>query len=203
MKKLNNAPRMFIELEVRDKNGRLIKRYEREGHSWVGNVIRVLWLHAKGGTPTTGYYVCSGIVPQNPVATSGYQVNWFTGAYYPYGNVGMSAGADDDSFGILVGSDDTPVSLSDYNLKSQIGNSVLSHGATTLEDITYGDTYYFRIIRQFSNNSGSTVTVKEMGLFFKNANMSFMFARDVISPSIDVPDGGVLTCRYRIEQSLT
>jgi len=203
MRKINNAPRMFIELEVHDKNGKLIKRYKKEGHSWVGNLFKMICCMARGGTTFSAYEANTGSSSDMLQDYTGGYTQWALGGPQSDVYVGMLAGANEDRFGILVGSNDTPVSLSDFNLGSRISNSVLTHGATSLDGPYYGNTYYFTLTRQFTNNSGSTVTVKEMGLFFSRYTTFFLFARDVISPSIDIPNGGTLTCRYRIEQSLT
>jgi hypothetical protein len=61
----------------------------------------------------------------------------------------------------------------------------------------------FRVVRGFTNGSGGTITVKEIGLVIANQKegltlYNFLMARDVLGSPQDVPDGSTLTIRYRI-----
>ena len=117
------------------------------------------------------------------------------------------AGAGDDTFGIVVGTGDTPVTADDYNLASKIahgtGAGQLSYGAVTLYDPFVSDyTVKQRIARSFTNNSGADITVKEIGLIVKTSvdNYLVMIIRDVITP-LTIPDGGKSMIRYYIKTS--
>ena len=113
--------------------------------------------------------------------------------------------ANDDTLGIVVGSGTTPVTIDDYQLATQIvhGSSAgqLSYGATTFNaPVTSGKDRYFEVVRTFTNNSGGTVTVREIGLHSRNeaGTYSFLSLRDVLVSAIDVTDTKVLTVTYMI-----
>jgi hypothetical protein len=58
--------------------------------------------------------------------------------------------------------------------------------------------------RTFTNNSGATITVKEVGLLVKKqdstgVSRSWLAARDVLPSPVDVPDGATLTIRYVVK----
>jgi hypothetical protein len=199
-------PKAVIEFEVRDKDGKLIQKGKFPAKSWVGNIIRLLNALWKTWASTTSatYYCCSTPAVLLDTTNTARSLGLNPGSA---GSFGGSAPAADTSAGILVGSSDTPVSLAQYNLQALIahgtGSGQLSYGNTTVEDLTTDTTYLFRIIRTFTNNSGSTVTVREIGLFLKPMPQSFMFARDVPASAINVPAGSTLTLRYIISHSLS
>ena len=200
-------PKAVIEYEVRDKNGKLIEKGKFPAKSWVGNIVRLLnalWKVWTSVTTTSGKYayntpsvLLDTTNTARPLKLYGDNAGTFGGA----------APTGDTSAGILVGTSDTPVSLGQYNLLGLIthgtGTGQLSYGATVVEDLTTDTTYLFRIIRTFTNNSGASITVREIGLFLKPTAQSFMFARDVPPSPITVPNGSTLTVRYIISHSLS
>jgi hypothetical protein len=200
-------PKAVIEFEVRDGDGKLIQKGKFPAKSWVGNLIRLLnmlwdvWSTISQTTSIYLYTLKTLLLDTTNTARS-FGIN--AGAAGSYGG---RAPAGDTSAGILVGTSDTPVSLGQYNLLGLIPNGTgagqLSYGATVVEDLTTDTTYYFRIIRTFTNNSGGTITIREIGLFLKLTTQSFMFARDVPPSPITVPNGSTLTLRYIISHSLS
>jgi hypothetical protein len=199
-------PKAVIEFEVRNKDGKLIQKGKFPAKSWVGNIIRLLnalWNVWSGSTLTSKYWIYTpSVLLDTTNATRA--LGLVTDAS---GNYGGAAPAGDTSAGILVGTSDTPVSLAQYNLMGLIvhgaGAGQLSYGATVVEDLTIGTTYYFKIIRTFSNNSGASIIVREIGLFLKPNQYSYMLARDVPTSPITIPNGSTLTLRYIISHSLS
>jgi hypothetical protein len=199
-------PRAVIEFEVRDKNGKLLQKGKFPAKSWVGNIIRLLnalWnIWASASSVSTYYYSTPTVLLDTSNTARALQIVSGAG-----GNYGGAAPAGDTSAGILVGTSDTPVSLAQYNLLGLIthgtGSGQLSYGATMVENLTIDSTYYFRILRTFTNNSGASITVREIGLFLKPHGNSYMFARDVPTSPITVPAGSTLTLRYIISHSLS
>jgi hypothetical protein len=198
-------PKAVIEYEVRDKDGKLIEKGKFPAKSWVGNIIRLLNALWKVWTTTASYSKYTYTTPSVLLDTTNTArpLKLYTESA---SNVGGAAPAGDTSAGILLGTSDTPVSLGQYNLLGLIthgtGAGQLSYGATVVEDLTIDTTYFFRIIRTFTNNSGGTITVREIGLFLKPIEQSFMFARDVPPSPISIPAGSTLTVRYIISHSL-
>jgi hypothetical protein len=199
-------PKAVVEFEVRDKDGKLLQKGKFPAKSWVGNIIRLLyvfwkaWSSAGSGTYTV-YNTASGLLDTSNSTRFFSVVSGASGSY------GGAAPAGDTSAGILLGTSDTPVTLAQYNLLSLIahgtGSGQLSYGATVVEDLTIDTTYYFRIIRTFTNNSGASITVREIGLFLKICSPGFMFVRDVPTSPITIPNGSTLTLRYIISHSLS
>ncbi|MFA5396060.1 MAG: hypothetical protein WC346_08645 [Methanogenium sp.] len=103
--------------------------------------------------------VCGISVPSNHSATTQdyfYHINYNAGVF---------------PTGIAVGSSDTPVSMSDYNLRN-----IIFHG-TGSGQLIYGDTIYLtssvsiqsqsmtsNVIRKFTNNSGDSIIVNEVAV---------------------------------------
>jgi hypothetical protein len=204
-KYIPKLPKAVIEYEVRDKNGKLIQKGKFPAKSWVGNIIRLLnalWKVWASTSTASCYYILTPSVLIDTTGTARY-LSIDCGATGTYGG---AAPAGETSAGILVGTSDTPVSLGQYNLLGLIphgsGSGQLNYGATVVEDLTTDTAYYFRIIRTFTNNSGASITVREIGLFIKIRPQNFMFARDVLSSPITVPNGSTLTLRYIISHSL-
>ena len=110
------------------------------------------------------------------------------------------------TYGLRVGADDTAVTAADFEMATLIPHGPvgieLSYGAQTFEAVTVvGTTISFRVTRPFTNNTGATVTIKEIGaaLAIKdtgNASRYLCFLRDVLASAVPVPDGSTFTLRY-------
>jgi len=208
-------PKAVIEYEVRDKNGKLIKKGKFPAKSWVGNIVGLLsailsmWSSAKDSC----YATPSSRADLTDVSGTarGISISVCTSAGYTV--LGGCAPAGETTAGIVVGSSDTPVSLSQYSLGALIphgtGSGQLQYGATNVETISKGAAWLFRIVRTFTNGSGASVTVREIGLYVRLGlpsspyYYSCMLARDVPTSPIIVPDGSTLTVRYIISHSLS
>jgi len=183
---------------VKDRNGKIISENEQKCNSYVKNFL--LLLNA-GFRISTSSVVDTGGTVQNTGAKAHYSNGWCNFGGYTittYGGWSALAGAGDDTFGIVVGTGDTPVTADDYNLASKIAHGTdagqLSYGAVTLYDPFVSDyTVKQRIARSFTNNSGADITVKEIGLIVKTSvdNYLVMIIRDVITAKT-VPAGGSL-----------
>jgi hypothetical protein len=204
-------PKAVIEYEVRDKNGKLIEKGKFPAKSWVGNIVGLLsaiistWASTGSGNYATN--TRSDLTDIGGTAR-GIYLGSGSGA-----TVGGCAPAGDTSAGIVVGSSDTPVSLGQYSLGALIthgtGSGQLTYGATNVETLSKDTTWLFRIVRTFSNGSGASVTVREIGLYVRLGMgvspyyYSCMLARDVPTSPISVPNGSTLTIRYIISHSLS
>jgi hypothetical protein len=205
-------PRMYIEWEVTDKDGKLIDKGRKESQTWVGNIVRYLWQIFIGVT-TTSASVGAGETPISIRDTSNTARN--VGVIgHPAGTyVGVAGGAG-DLIGIVVGSSDTPLAIDQYDLASKIlhgtGTGQLFYNANTVEAPSETPpTITFRVVRTMTNQSGGSVTVREIGLFIRLGRhvttpyvYVAMLARDVLSPPITVPAGSTLTVRYIVSHSV-
>jgi len=199
-----HLPRAYITLIVKDRNGKTIYRKRMASKSWVGNImglISALLAGVRTGTSSvTMYYSTS----RTDLVDTGGKSRGITFCF-------SSSSYDVVSSDISVGSDDTPVSLDQYNLISPIssgtGSGQLVYGSVQVTSLSRGDVWSVSISRTFTNLSGAPVTVKEVGLLIRlpisyNIANPFLFARDVIPKGIAVPNGGILTVIYTIQYSL-
>jgi len=199
-----HLPRAYITLIVKDRNGKTIYRKRMASKSWVGNIMGLISALLGGvttGTSSVTVYCGTTRVDLVDVYGNSRGINLCFG----------SSSATVVSSLIVVGSGDTPVSLSDYKIVSEItsgsGSGQLVYGSVQVTSLSRGDVWSVSISRTFTNLSGAPVTVKEVGLFIRlpistSTIVSFMFARDVIPGGITVPNGGVLTVIYTIQYSL-
>jgi hypothetical protein len=182
MSKKKKIIEAYIEWELLDPKGRVVKRGRQPVNSFVKAWIYALYsqfanvqaiIPDTGGTSRTDY-----LLP-----------------------IRLTAGAGVTTYGIVVGSSDTPVTRDDYKLGSQIahGNATgqLMYGAMSFDaPVAYGTGYLFRAMRVFTNNSGADVTVKEIGIYFYDTNYYYCMIRDVLSTPVTIPNGYSWTVRY-------
>jgi hypothetical protein len=203
------SPLILWEIEVKDKTGKLLKRYITPAKSWLKQFIQILkGEFATRNNTTTGNANVS-VVDESGTARS-YPSHTSLNAYTDICNLSTLGDTGDVTQGIIVGTSDTSNTLTTYALAGKITHGTSSgqllYGAETVEDVTNpsGNDLQFRITRTFTNNSGATITVKEVGLLVKkidsgNTSRSFLVARDVLPSPVDVPDGATLTIRYVVK----
>jgi hypothetical protein len=203
-------PRMFIEWEVTDIDGKLIDEGRKESQTWVGNIVRFLWMLFQGASLTS---VASRYQADTPAAirntANASRAMGLVSSYSTYLGVGVGAG---ELVGIVVGASDAPVTIGQYDLVSKIlhgtGTGQLFYNANAVEALSdTSSPYTFRVVRTMTNQSGGSVTVREIGLFIKLSTSPgdiyvSMLARDVLTTPITVPAGSTLTVRYIISHSV-
>lgn len=183
-------PKIKIEIEVRDKDGKLIEKRTEKGNSWTRNIIAMLY--CQWANTTTSYLIDTGGTAR---AYSGSATAMY-----------VNAGSGVDTYGLQVGASDAAFDVTQYSLQAKIANgsaaNQLQYGTVSVDPpSSLGGAWQIRVIRVFSNVSGASVTVKEIGLVGQiSAGYNFLIARDVISP-ISVPNGSSLTVRYLISVS--
>jgi len=126
--------------------------------------------------------------------------------YSPGQSAKVDAAAAINTYGILVGTSDQAVAISDYNLIAKIahgsGAGQLYHNAVTINDpVLVGTTEYFTITRAFNNISGTTVTVKEIGLIAQTGSYFTLLERTTPG-DIEVLNTKTLMCQYTFQCSL-
>lgn len=201
---------IILELTVKDKDGRVTERRVMRGKSFVRQFLELLFAQMSGSY-TTG----SGYAYHQPVTyvrdIDGY-IRPVTASIYYYGDIfDADAGVGVTGYGIVVGTGITAPNIDDYDLETLIANGSgvgqMSYGAMTFGLPTSDPTTsHFTLTRDFSNNSGATITVNEVGVRVRAnvlkynqswATAYFLIIRDVISGGIDVPNGQTLTVNYR------
>jgi len=190
------------EIEIRDKDGKLLSKCKGKNDPFVKNWIRQLYALIKcaeaGGS-------------ESITDTSGVSRTFLGGIgnKYVYTIMGWLGIANSNLFGIQVGTSDIAFSKEHYQLQGLIahgtGSGQLVYGTGSSETITDEDTTTrVRFTRVFTNNSGAPITVKEIGIVSIQYNYTdttkyyFLCARDVLTSPQTIPDGASLTVRYRV-----
>ncbi|GAI80495.1 unnamed protein product [marine sediment metagenome] len=111
---------------------------------------------------------------------------------------------NEDVHGIVIGTGNTPVDITDYQLVAQImdGSAAgqMIHNAEAFDaTVTVSDPdCTVDTWRNFNNNSGASITVKETGLYCYSSTPTLYYlclVRDVPA-EIVVPDGGGCYVKY-------
>jgi len=200
-----------VSLELKDRNGNIKERREFYSRSWVKNFI-ISWV-----ADITGWDMTVKDRDGNEKSYKGYI--WVEGSTQtpPMGYVGACIKqkvrnanvGNSDKCGILIGTSGMAWNRNQYCLASQITGGVVTHGNMEIEDGTEDPVEpYVRLKRTFTNNSGTDITVREVGLFFNyylvgltcevEEDYNYMVIRDVLETPITIPNGESLTVKYLI-----
>ena len=187
---------------VRDKDGKIVKRYKQKSHSPTANFIGIM-------LPLT-YYNTTGNT-YTLISTSNTTLNYKPsnispgkGLYYPnnYSNVNTYL------TNILVGSGSNSNPYSAYNLNAPISNGSgtgqLLYGSLQLPTSVAinGSQAYFIVSQVYNNLSGGTITISEVGmvvyLAFDNIGTlgNTLVWYDSLSSPISVGSGQSLVIYY-------
>jgi len=182
------------------RDGKLIEKGKwEEGHSFVKNFLYTL-------------YTCFGhAYDYLAVNTSGSVEGVESPAVNEYTFRATDAAAANDNYGILLGTDNTAVTLSDYVLGTKIAHGVaatqLSYGAHSNNFAQPdGSNVDLVLIRLFTNSSGGDITVEEMGLVCYQVeavgglSKYYLLARDL--KNFTITDGDVAYVEYRLRTTI-
>ena len=194
--------RATITFKITDANGTVIKEWTEPAHSLNSNFASIIW--ALWDAAQTNLTDTSGILITIQGASGG---AWSVTA--PSGNT---------SYGIVVGSGATAGSTpspSTYKLSAQIpqgtSSGQIEYGAVSVGSTsTSGQTTSFTVSRSFTNVSGASLSVTEIGLAvymtgFAMTNVStssaitsdyILISYDIPSSAISVANGQTLTITY-------
>jgi predicted RNA methylase len=113
----------------------------------------------------------------------------------------VDASVGDDSYGIIAGTGTTAVTIDDYKIETKIaqgtGTGQLSYGAVTLSITNDGTDQIVEIQRQVINNSGGTITIKELALYAWRASPSNIFCIMRSDEDQAIADGETFNLRMR------
>jgi len=198
---------LLLSLELKDEEENTVYRRNIEARSFLLNFINMLmaWLTASSrpGKDVNGNTVDLRLSwDQRTVSflvegrTIGYTITV----------AGEQAWAlkEDDTHGILVGTGNKPVEFTDYRLENKIPNGLgpgkmlylsCDVGPTTVA----ADMAFINIARGFINNSGSDITVREVGLAVHqiSPDADILIIRDLIGETV-VPNGYLLQVTYTL-----
>lgn len=121
-----------------------------------------------------------------------------------YQSLSLDAGASDNHYGITVGSASTPLSCSSYGLSGHLSLSYPQQlneweSACKLDSV-------IRSTRVIANNTGSAVTVREIGLSGRYAHTggvswsysNVMFIRDIVD-AVTIENGREIAVEYELK----
>jgi len=197
-----------LELIVKRSDGTIRERRELKSESFVRQFLDLLMVQM-------------GMVNELAYAEVRDTSNTLRAIAFSSYTFATDALANDDDYGIVVGTGNTAPSISDYHLETQIADGVgggqLQHGAVAYGMPTASATVsHFTITRDLANASGAPITVNEIGLYVRALSVQpgeysdrhnssnyfyypFMTIRDVIAGGIVVPNGDTLTVNYRLQ----
>jgi hypothetical protein len=192
---------LVLELTVKDKAGNVKHHSVRRGESFVRGFIDTLFVQMGGVVTMRPHYaICTdGVERGYAMSVHAFRCPAAVGATY---------------YGILVGTGTTAPTINDYAMETLIthgtGAGQLQYGAVAFGLPTATAVLsYFTVTRDFSNASGGSIVVNEIGLavdmhptnqVFSNTrpnNVFILTIRDVIGGGITVDDGETLTVNYR------
>ena len=210
-------PNLFIGLKVQDRDGKVLTDRYEEGHSWVRNAWNAFTSSMLGitGYGSDGNFLAHGEMnAKNTGRVLYYSNSPFNfsreTSYAGYGFLNATLGNSD--FGVVVGTNpnEYPFYINAHDLYARIGSGVgagqLIYGAMK-QPVWYYNAITKKwkntITRVFNNNSGADITIREVGLIYNSYVFSdqgrYLFAHDILSAGVVVPNGAQLTVTYEIE----
>jgi len=190
--------KLWYKAIVRGRNGNVISQEERKSRSFLGLWNKMIWTQMTGASyPALMVTDINGNSWPLGVGTSG-------------NNFKMSGGAENTNMGIVIGTSDAPVSISDFRLGALItqgfGIGQMDYLAMAINASVVADPNCdFFMSRQMANNSGGLITVRESGIYVMMERSLSPFTaaygcgvRDVFATPQDVPDGGGITIEYTL-----
>jgi len=189
--------RATITFRITNPDGTVVKEWTEPAHSLNYNFG--LFMDALWGSTT---------VSMTNTAGNGISVNGASG-----GTMALTAASGNTAYGIVIGSGASAGSTPSptlYNLVAQIpqgtSSGQIEYGAVSVSSVSQsGQTTSFTISRSFTNVSGATITVTEIGIvvLMTGWNMGayasgtyFLIAYDIPSSAISVQNGQTLTITY-------
>jgi len=194
---------------VRDSTGKVIKVHKQRSHSPTANFIGLLlpltWFN-NAKSPVTITNIAGGTCSYEPGMGGGPQ-----DISYPSNN--SNAILPTCLAMIQVGSGSQPNPSSATSLAAPIangsGSGQLIYGPITIPNTIFvsGSSAYFYIIQTYSNQSGTTITITEVGIvlqlyiqtYYNTSNTNcgqVLMWYDALSSSVSIPNGGGLTLYY-------
>ncbi len=202
--KKSHGVQLLIRAIVRDPDGKVISDTEQKpAKSFVIQFLEFVaaMFYATGDTPAT--------------AIDGGEEYFYAPTLRFEMAFRAIAPVSNSDYGIVIGTGDTAETNEDYKLETQLtqgaGAGNITYGATIIEAVAVvGPNVDLETKRTFTNNTGSTITVKEAGMytwsFFYNGFPDFQghhcIIRDVLGAPVDVPDKCSLTVYYTLRTTV-
>ena len=194
-----NQRRLWYKAIVRDHNGKVLFQEGKSSRSFLGLWNKMIWTQITGAS-------FPGALMVTDINGSSWPLGVGTHGY----NFRMNAGAENTSYGIVIGTSNTPVAISDQRMGALItqglGAGQMDYMAQVINASVIADPNCdFFMSRQMANNSGGPITVRESGIYVMMERSLSPFStaygcvvRDVFTTPQDVPDGGGITLEYTL-----
>ena len=181
--------RLWVEEYVFDCGGHLLSQKTSPAHSWVKQVAQ-LWYNRFINTESEAIKDTSGSTVGQPTNTNPTR---------------SDAAANDDAYGILAGTGVGAESSEDYALGTKIAHGIgagqLSYGATTNTTGTITGGKRFTVSRTFTNLSGASITIQEVGLAVLQDTKYYLWIRDLTGGTA-VGNGQSAAYAYRMDYTI-
>lgn len=197
-----------VTLEVLDKEGKVVKRHRQPARSFVRQFIQLSYvLHSYLSYSVTDVDGVSRAIALDfrlPIAIGGpgdstNQYGDATGCF-----------VDAQYVGLQLGTGTTAPTSADYAMESRIAHGVstgqLEYGGSEARALSFNvpaGTGQFTLRRYFTNNSGGSITVREVGINaigkVSTTIYFFLICRDVLASPVTVNDGELLRVTYDIK----
>ena len=183
---------LFYQYQIKGQHGNIKKSRVRRSDSYVKQFIQVLYSMAS--------MVDSIVMKDTSNVDQTITWNGYPTFYVP-GQAGVTGN------GILIGTGTTAVTINDYAMETLIdhgtGAGEMQYAALTrTAPVTDVSGTSFRLSRVFSNDSGGSITVEEIGVVV-NCIFYILIIRDVLGASaITVANGEELTLNYTIKTTV-
>ncbi len=210
------TPVCYLGIDVMDKSGDVVAKYEDRSKSWVRNFynwmvtqqmtcnLNILGDSFGAGTLTlkeksAGVIRSAAYPAYHSLATHGVNYN------------GYRAAASSTSYGILIGTSDAAESFESYTLGELItegtdAGQMQYQGMSTPTPVWAGSpdfTMTYACERIIINNSGEAIIVKEAGLVAsitaQAGSSMILMARDVLAVPVSVPHESQIKVTYTIQ----
>ncbi len=191
---MNN--KVMLKVEIFDKYGKVTSRIEKESESWC-RAYGALMLAQMRGSPTAS--------PTAPdTGNTNRTVKRAGQGFRCDGGLGTT------TEGIRVGTSSQAVDMTDYAMIAAIaegtGAGQMEHQATAVGTPSVAaNVSSFTVSRTVVNNTGSSITVEECGIYGKGEDNSgtryFLLCRDLTGSQV-ILDGGGITVTYTISTTV-
>jgi hypothetical protein len=186
MRKMN--VKAYLKIKVINEKGKCIYYRRYRSRSFVANFINIM-------------FACLFNQSVTLVATNGSTFSISTAQVF-----NAKDSSNDNSYGIQIGTGTTAPAITDYRLTSLIPNGTsagqMQYGAVSVMSPvinTTNNTGYITVTRAFTNTSGGSITVSEVGLVVSITSNNVLIIHDLLPSPITVPNGSTLSIAYEIQ----
>ena len=183
---LGHALKIEIQAVLTDPDGNVIRRYPwKRANSLLKQFIQILMTQLSSTSQT--------VTETDGTTTDGAE---------NASNLDCAAAAAATTKGIVIGTGETAVTMTDYKLQTQVITNITHAAVTFATENPDASIWRAAISRGFTNNTGATLSVKEVGLYCNFTGTTIYVCIDRTLYAVDVPSGVTLTLTYRITISL-